>query len=764
MSAKLLSSITIIIAFIACSEQSVSVRSVHMKTDMIPHIDHVSSLTPDQVNHLNTNHNHLDQMLDIHDMLSVIQDYSLSNQDALTLMTDALVAPIDTHVLDMGIDLDMVSDMNQAPEVDMHSFISAPNIIIGNDSVISQDRIDIYSNEIDYMVPINFTHSNSNQIDARINVHPSNIVDALWVDSNDGQYAIQVNPLNLGITTLTVFIRSNMTSLSVSFNIRVLPENDCSNDEMCDEVDHNCDHLVSDVDLQGLSTSEEMKSRSISLKSDTGDPLILMDMGKSVNSNTRNFRMFSKNDSTLTVDLVIAEGGNASQAVPLLLYHESGSIYGLIYTIVNARLSNRPTRSKIMRFHWTPMEEEPFTMISTTLWVNSGPDSKIIHATDTANELLLLVSQSHTSLPLSLVKLQKEALSVSPNVIEFNDDYTGITINDTEVNMSSIISLAISNYPDIIWRYEGLTVFGAKISSPLTFIDEIDTRIIVVSMGRNAPQVPRDNYLKVWTYIVPTNATEVIYPTSINGYDMFTNPTGTGSWLPNELSVAETTFDETPALAIIVSLNSRDGDACMSNEGDSQSSSCATGQRCRLVELPDVYQCKINQGTYLGRAVLQFNRNGTLKENPWQSKQTQLLSRRWQMYYDRGQTAVSWIEEDGVHPTRLNIGKFSFSELLCQDGSGPCSVDDRETLDLDTDGIDSIFDCDDNNSNEGQFDETGAVCTPYNSIYGSYASFTREVSWLGDALLLTHTEPVILTQERIDSSAIVRMTYLNICE
>ena len=235
----------------------------------------------------------------------------------------------------------------------------------------------------------------------------------------------------------------------------------------------------------------------------------------------------------------------------------------------------------------------------------------------------------------------------------------------------------------------------------------------------NGAQIPSNNYHKVWTYVVYDNSSEEILPILVEGHEIFTvrDIEAEYSWLAHELSLAEAD-SHNHALAILMSLGRRDGAGCdpsqVGIDGGIPGSDCPTGQRCRATGR-DLHQCRRYKGVYLGRALLKFNPDGSLQEDPWQQvPPIALLTRNLQMYYDQDQTIVSWIEDDGIHPARINISEFSLDQLLCQDGEGPCSPVNQVAADLDSDGVSSPFDCDDENEDIGHFDAAWKfMCTLY---------------------------------------------------
>ena len=110
--------------------------------------------------------------------------------------------------------------------------------------------------------------------------------------------------------------------------------------------------------------------------------------------------------------------------------------------------------------------------------------------------------------PLVLVYLPKQVLTDIPGSIEFNNDYTGIYVNNIEIANHRVVPLFVSLDEDFdssqtIWDYDAISVFDAQISEPLTFNNGMKKRVVAVTLGRNAQGVPRLNYGKVWTYVVP---------------------------------------------------------------------------------------------------------------------------------------------------------------------------------------------------------------------------------------------------------------------
>ena len=224
------------------------------------------------------------------------------------------------------------------------------------------------------------------------------------------------------------------------------------------------------------------------MASETGLPLVVMDMGSNApdgdgeNASARRFRIFSVNDPGLFHEIVLLQEGEATQVKPVFLFHEGEDRYGFIHTLVDAEDQSLPLSSAITRFSWDPMSETPYAALSRVNWTPTGANSTIISGADTQTDLILVATrQDDASLqkPLMVVRLAKAILSDEPEAFEFTDTFDGITASGVGLvggyQITALIQGDGSN--DITGNRDALTGKGAKVTEPLSFRPNVETRL-----------------------------------------------------------------------------------------------------------------------------------------------------------------------------------------------------------------------------------------------------------------------------------------------
>ena len=234
---------------------------------------------------------------------------------------------------------------------------------------------------------------------------------------------------------------------------------------------------------------------------------------------------------------------------------------------------------------------------------------------------------------------------------------------------TQVVTLAFD--PDIAvpFRNDAVKVFGARVSESLSFLPEDNTRLIAVTLGRQAQGVPALNYSRVWLFLSLT--TQRAKFCRCLRKDM--TPLRACRWGGNhpvyEFVMAEGRIDGEPAMSFVMTAGAFDRQACI-GEGDV----CPEGQRCKQVDGNNTFKCVPHQGIRVARATFRMNANMENIENPWQSTALQLGARDWSMRWAAGQTLVTWIEEESPRlPMRMNLGEFSLDTLFCQDRGDSCA-------------------------------------------------------------------------------------------
>ena len=466
-------------------------------------------------------------------------------------------------------------------------------------------------------------------------------------------------------------------------------------------------------------------------------------------------------------DIELPQEGEGTQVKPVFLFHEGDNRYGFIHTSVRATLRALPLSSAITRFSWDPMSETPYTFLSTVNWTPTGANSTIISGADTQTDLIVVASrqdQDGIREPLMVVRLAKAILSDGPQMPLSSQmismaSQSAASVSERGYQIRGLIQgdglIQDDGSIDIKWKQDAVTVHGAKISKPLSFLPDVETRLFAVTLGRNGSQVPRRSYEKVFTYLVEDEGDGVREPvaaTLTDGYEFFENLAG-DSWRAYELTIVETIHANEPAVGVVVTFGSPHGSACDPTANVARGG-CDEGLRCRLAAAPANYRCQPYQGRNLGRGVLKFNGDGTLKRDPWSTNSVVLKGRDWQLMALGGFTYVSWVEEDGLNPPRLNLSRFTLGGFLCAEQQADCPGPNVPVgsgmfsgTDADGDGVDQVLDCDDADATVGRFDADGELCTPSALTYGPASTIIHESPNIGYSTLSQGLVPTIVVQK-----------------
>ena len=223
-------------------------------------------------------------------------------------------------------------------------------------------------------------------------------------------------------------------------------------------------------------------------------------------------------------------------------------------------------------------------------------------------------------------------------------------------------------------------------------------------------------------------------------------------------------------MGVIVTFGSPHGDQC-SLDGNLARGGCDIGLRCRLAAAAANYRCQPYQGRNLGRGVLGFNEDGTLKRVPWSTNSVVFKGRDWQLMELGGFTYVSWVEDDTNNPHRLNLSRFTLGGFLCAEQEDDCPGPNVPVgsgllsgTDADSDGVDQVLDCDDADLSVGRFNADGELCTPGALVYGPSSTIIHESPNIGYTTLSEGLVPTFVVQEGVDAVNQTRLLPLDVCE